>query len=193
MPKGGSADAEPADDKGALQGLEPEQVQRVVLSRYGAFQACMGLTTKPDRGPEDKLAIAWEIAPDGSVVRSTLVGSTLGEPRVEGCMLRVVNLMKFPAAPGPTKVQFPFAYGRQRTQTRPPSRAPLSSAQRTAVKQRPHQETGRSPSGDERARALHDGREGGGGGRDNVRPSASTACWAARSCRPSRTSRALPL
>lgn len=114
VPKGGSANAEPAEDQGGPhgpRGLEPEQVKRVVLSRYGAFQACLGLKTKPDRGPEDKLAIAWEIAPDGSVARSTLVGSTLGEPRVEGCMLRVVNLMKFPSAPGPTKVQFPLAYG----------------------------------------------------------------------------------
>jgi hypothetical protein len=52
-------------------------------------------------------------------------------------------------------------------------------AQRTAVKQRPHQETRRCQVVTSEPVVLHHGREGGGGGHDEVRPSASTACWAA--------------
>src|SRR5438046_995450 len=53
------------------------------------------------------------------------------------------------------------------------------SAQRTAVKQRPHQETEALQVATSEPVVLHHGREGGGAGHDEVRPSASTACWAA--------------
>ena len=53
------------------------------------------------------------------------------------------------------------------------------SAQRTAVKQRPHQETERSQVATTEPVVLHHGREGGGTDHDDVRPTASTACWAA--------------
>jgi hypothetical protein len=54
----------------------------------------------------------------------------------------------------------------------------LPSAQRTAVKQRPHQETERQQVAMSEPVVLHHGREDGGGSHDEVRPSA-TACWAA--------------
>ena len=47
-----------------------------------------------------------------------------------------------------------------------------SPAQRTAVKQRPHQETGRCQVATSEPVVLHHGREGGGEGGDEVRPSA---------------------
>ena len=53
------------------------------------------------------------------------------------------------------------------------------SAQRTAVKQRPHQETGRPQVETSEPVVLHHGRQGDGAGHDEVRPSASMACWAA--------------
>jgi hypothetical protein len=54
-----------------------------------------------------------------------------------------------------------------------------SPAQRTAVKQRPHQETERWQVATSEPVVHHHGREGGGGGGDEARPTASTACWAA--------------
>jgi hypothetical protein len=53
------------------------------------------------------------------------------------------------------------------------------SAQRTAVKQRPHQETGRQQVATTEAVVLHHGREVDGDTQNEARPSASTACWAA--------------
>ena len=53
------------------------------------------------------------------------------------------------------------------------------SAQRTAVKQRPHQETGSCQVATSEPVVLHHGREEGSTGGAEVRSSASTACWAA--------------
>jgi hypothetical protein len=53
------------------------------------------------------------------------------------------------------------------------------SAQRTAVKQRPHQQNGRCQVATSEPVVLHHGREGGGDSCEEARPSASTACWAA--------------
>ena len=52
-------------------------------------------------------------------------------------------------------------------------------AQRTAVKQRPHQETESCQEATSEPVVRHHGREGGGAGSNEVRPTASTACWAA--------------
>jgi hypothetical protein len=52
-------------------------------------------------------------------------------------------------------------------------------AQRTAVKLRPHQQTKRWQMTKAEPVVLHHGREGGGDGGGDARPSASTACWAA--------------
>jgi hypothetical protein len=57
---------------------------------------------------------------------------------------------------------------------------PLSrSGQRTAVKQRPHQQTSVQQVATSEPVVLHHGREGGHCRSDEVRPPASTACWAA--------------
>jgi hypothetical protein len=54
------------------------------------------------------------------------------------------------------------------------------SAQRTAVKQRPHPETEAASGSDERARGyITTGEQEDGAGGDEARPSASTACRAA--------------
>lgn len=90
------------------QGLTPEQVRGVVLSRSKALETCVGPAS-----PSGELAIAWEISTDGAVTSSQMVRRTPSEPQIEGCMLRVVNLMRFPVASKPTRVQFPFRYGPQ--------------------------------------------------------------------------------
>jgi len=55
----------------------------------------------------------------------------------------------------------------------------IPPAQRTALEQRPHQETGGCQVATREPVGLHHGREGGGDGHDEAWPSASTA-WAAR-------------
>jgi hypothetical protein len=53
------------------------------------------------------------------------------------------------------------------------------SAQRTAVQLRPHQQTETLHGAMTEPVVIHHGREVGGAGHDDVRPTAATACWAA--------------
>jgi hypothetical protein len=74
------------------------------MGRYGSFQACIDLDPLAKGG----LTVSFSISPDGSVSRATLASSSVKNPRIEGCMLRVFNRLKFPAADKPTNGGYPF-------------------------------------------------------------------------------------
>jgi hypothetical protein len=92
------------------QGLTPEQIRRVVLSRMGAFRACyeMGLSKDPDA--KGGVTMSFAISPGGSVASASVASSSLGNARVEGCMLRTFNRLHFPVADKPTNSVWPFVF-----------------------------------------------------------------------------------
>jgi hypothetical protein len=92
------------------QGLSPEQIRRVVLSRQGAFQACYELALAKDPDAKGGVTIAFSVTPGGSVATASVASSSLGNARVEGCMLRQFNRLKFPVADKPTGASFPFMF-----------------------------------------------------------------------------------
>ena len=92
------------------QGLTPEQIRRVVLSRQGAFQACYELALAKDPDAKGGVTIAFSVSPGGSVASASVATSSLGNPRVEGCMLRQFNRLKFPTADKATGASFPFMF-----------------------------------------------------------------------------------
>jgi hypothetical protein len=92
------------------QGLSPEQIRRVVLSRQGAFQACYELALSKDPDAKGGVTVAFSVSPGGSVASASVASSSLGNPRVEGCMLRQFNRLKFPTADKPTNASFPFLF-----------------------------------------------------------------------------------
>lgn len=92
------------------QGLTPAQIQRVVLSRYGAFQACFDIALAKDPNAHGGVTIAFSVSPGGSVASASVASSSLGNPRVEGCMLRTINRLKFPTADKATNANFPFKF-----------------------------------------------------------------------------------
>jgi hypothetical protein len=94
----------------AGQGLTPEQIRRVVLSRQGAFQACYELALSKDPGAKGGVTVAFSVSPGGSVASASVASSSLGNARVEGCMLRTFNRLKFPVADKPTGSVFPFVF-----------------------------------------------------------------------------------
>jgi TonB family protein len=56
--------------------------------------------------------VTWQIEPSGSVSSASVVSSTLGNPRVEGCMLRQVKTWHFDPADSSTSVlSYPFRFG----------------------------------------------------------------------------------
>jgi TonB family protein len=94
------------------QGLTGEQIRRVVMSRTGAFQACYELALAKDPTAHGGVTVAFSVTPGGSVASASIASSSLGNPRVEGCMLRTFNRLKFPTADKPTSAAFPFKFKR---------------------------------------------------------------------------------
>jgi hypothetical protein len=93
-------------------GLSPEQVRRVVMGRIGAVRACYEGEAQKNPGLKGGVTIAWSIEPGGSVTSASLAGTTLNNPRVEGCVLRQVRTWRFPSSDAPTTVAgFPFKFG----------------------------------------------------------------------------------
>jgi hypothetical protein len=99
-----------AQKAAAGQGLTPAQIQRVVMSRMGAFQACFEMASAHDPTLKGNVGIAFSISPAGGVSAANITGSSLKNPRVEGCMLRTFQRLKFPSADKPTNAAFPFAF-----------------------------------------------------------------------------------
>lgn len=92
------------------QGLTMEQIRRVVMSRVGAFQACYETALAKDPELKGGVQMSFSISPGGSVAGASISSSSLANARVEGCMLRTFNRLKFPVADKPTNSVFPFVF-----------------------------------------------------------------------------------
>lgn len=92
------------------QGLTPGQIQRVVLSRMGAFQACYEIATARDPSLKGGVTVSFGIGPTGTVSTVSISNSTLSNARVEGCITRQFSRLKFPTADKPTNAAFPFVF-----------------------------------------------------------------------------------
>lgn len=93
-------------------GLSPEQVRRVVMAHTGALRACY--ESEAQRNPQLRggVTVAWQIDNTGTVTSASLAGTTIGNPRVEGCVVRQVKTWHFPTSDAPTTVaSYPFRFG----------------------------------------------------------------------------------
>jgi hypothetical protein len=92
--------------------LSADQVRRVVLSHRGALRACYDAELVRNPGLRGGVTLAWKIDPAGSVSSATVASSTIGDARVEGCVLRQVKSWRFPVADDPTSVaSYPLKFG----------------------------------------------------------------------------------
>jgi TonB family protein len=93
-------------------GLSAEQIRRVVMGHIGAVRACYESEAQRNPGLKGGVTIEWAIDPSGTVTRASVASSSMGNPRVEGCVVRQVQKWKFPASDSPTTVAgFPFKFG----------------------------------------------------------------------------------
>jgi len=93
-------------------GLSQEQVRRVVMAHLGAVRACYESEAQRNPSLKGGVTVQWTIDPSGGVSSASLGGSTLGNPRVEGCVVRQVKGWHFPSSETPTIVGgFPFKFG----------------------------------------------------------------------------------
>lgn len=96
----------------ARGGLSPEQIRRIVMSHIGAVRACYETEAQRNPGLKGGVTVTWQIDPSGGVTTASVANSSLGNPRVEGCVVRQVQRWKFPTSDSPTTVAgFPFKFG----------------------------------------------------------------------------------
>jgi hypothetical protein len=92
------------------QGLTPAQIQRVVMSRYGAFRACYESAAAREPGLQGGITVSWMVTPGGTVSGARIASSSLNNARVEGCILRQFARLHFPTADKPTGASYPFLF-----------------------------------------------------------------------------------
>ena len=96
----------------ATGGLSPEQIRRVVMAHVGAVRACYDIELQKNPNLKGGVQIGWQIDPSGSVSGANVVSSSLGNPRVEGCVVRQVKTWHFPESGSSTNVSsYPFKFG----------------------------------------------------------------------------------
>ena len=100
---------------GSLGGLTHEQIMKVVRTRARAIQACYSRELQRNKGLGGKVVVSWKIDSAGKVSRTKVRQTTLRNGRVEDCIVRQVNSMKFPSPKGGSSatVNFPFIFGQQ--------------------------------------------------------------------------------
>jgi hypothetical protein len=117
---GGGAGGSPGEQRVAVGagasaargGLSPEQVRRVVMNHISAVKACYESAAQVNPGLKGGVTVAWQIDPGGTVTSVSVAQTSLGNPRVEGCITRQVKNWKFPSSDSPTTVAgFPFKFG----------------------------------------------------------------------------------
>jgi hypothetical protein len=92
-------------------GLPSEAIRTVVVAHRGALQACYEIEAQKDPTLQGGVTVAWTIDPSGGVTTASLVGSTIHNARVEGCVLRQVRSWTFPTSDGVSNATFPFSFG----------------------------------------------------------------------------------
>jgi len=90
---------------------QKSNIEAVVKQRAGAIRACYEAQLQLQEGLAGKLAVRWTINTEGQVDAASVTSSTMGNPKVESCVMTVIRRMRF-AKPegGICVVQWPFVF-----------------------------------------------------------------------------------
>lgn len=92
--------------------LSVEQIRRVVMAHAGALRACYEAEAQRNPGLHGGVTATWTIEASGAVSNASVASSTLGNPRVEGCVVRQIKTWRFPSGDAATQVaSYPFKFG----------------------------------------------------------------------------------
>ena len=107
-PKQGNIDV----DTTAGSGLAPDQIRTVVVAHASALRACYDGELTHTPALKGTVTVTWMISSGGSVYAPALLESTMGNARVEACIVKAVSSWQFPTASAPTHVSaYPFKFG----------------------------------------------------------------------------------
>ncbi|OQC42850.1 MAG: hypothetical protein BWX66_00266 [Deltaproteobacteria bacterium ADurb.Bin058] len=110
--KGGKKVGRMKLESGAFTGVcEKEDIRVNIMRRAGAIRACYEAQLQIHESLAGKTTIRWTIDGEGRVSEASIKSSTLGNAKVEECVLRVVRAMRFQKPQsGVCIVQWPFKF-----------------------------------------------------------------------------------
>ena len=76
---------------GTAKNFSADEIRRVVNSHMGQIRACYESALDEHPGLKGSVSAGWHISSAGTVTRSVVASSTLGNGRVEGCITRVIK------------------------------------------------------------------------------------------------------
>lgn len=92
--------------------LSPEQILRVVRANMAAVRYCYENELSRQPSLRGRIEISWRVNREGRVATARVARSTMGNARVEGCIVRQVRNWRFPVPDGgEVDVVFPFIFG----------------------------------------------------------------------------------
>lgn len=90
---------------------DPADIRRVVNARANAIRHCFERELQTNPTLSGNITANWRVQLDGSVSNATINESTMGNSRVEGCIVRVIDRMRFEEPDGGICViQYPFVF-----------------------------------------------------------------------------------
>ncbi len=107
--------------------VPPEIIQRVVRAKTDALERCHEASIARRGDVAGRVVVRFTIAKDGSVVAAVDGGSTVDDPGLVECVLRIFRPMVFEAPGAPVHVIYPIVFGRaDEPPAPPPSDAPAA-------------------------------------------------------------------
>ncbi len=91
-------------------GLTKSQVQKIVNSAQVSLKKCFESALIVQPALKGRLVFRWVVSTAGSVEAVQLVESEAKFDQFENCTLKVIEKLKFDAAPKPTEVVYPFVF-----------------------------------------------------------------------------------
>jgi TonB family protein len=89
--------------------LSREQINRVVQANRAAIKYCFESALQQNPRLQGAVHAHWRIDRQGNVATARVAKSTLGDAKVEGCILRQIKRWKFPEPDGgEVEVTYPF-------------------------------------------------------------------------------------
>ena len=76
---------------GGSKNFSADEIRRVVNSHMGQIRACYEVAAESTPGLRGSVTASWHITGAGTVSRSSVASSTIGNSRVEGCVTRVIK------------------------------------------------------------------------------------------------------
>ncbi len=91
-------------------GMAPELIRRVIEDNKNQVRFCYERELQAHQDLAGRVALRWTIGPDGRVTAARVTESTLGNARVERCIVERVKTWRFPEPPGggTVDVNYPF-------------------------------------------------------------------------------------